>query len=706
MSSHLKDLMTLLAPKNNMNIDKKHFDLCARIQALDKSYWERNISLVSDAEYDQLMRELVELERQHPELVEASSPTQRVGGDILKGFQTVKHQVAMLSLDNQFTNEDVKKRYDNWCKELGRDAVEMIREPKVDGVSMSIIYRDGRMTQAINRGRGGEIGSDVTSNVRTIRSVPMFAPKLSKYKRVEIRGEVCILKRDFEALNKAREDAGLEKFANPRNAASGGIQSLDPAEAAARCMTFIPYRIIGPNMEDGIESLTDCTTQAGILELLCELGFYPLIQYCETCGTLDDLIDSIQKFDATRQRLPFPTDGAVLKLNDLLDWVHFPDANRAVRWGYAYKYAPEQVETVVRSVTWQVGRTGILAPVAEIDPVEVSGSVLSRATLHNINIVKKLDVRILDTVIIQKAGEIIPEIVSVVKEKRSKTFMPITTPKHCPSCELPAFKDEDRTEDDGTVVVGASYCCNAKCPAVLAANLMHWCSKDAMAIEGMGDTMSELLVTRGIVTAIPDLYKSHTVLGNAMTNAGVGLKVSQNLLDEIERSKERGMEGVLVGLGIARIGSTLSRKLARVYPDMYRFINDDTNWKNHLGNADIKALEADYTRVCELVDKLAAAGVHMQSKSYNPEAASGTLAGKTVCFTGTISIDRGHATKLAEAQGAKVTGSVSKKTHYLVAGEDAGSKLEKAKAAGVKIISEDEFFELVNANRELAATNE
>jgi DNA ligase (NAD+) len=666
----------------------EHNRLIREITDMDHAYWVLNQPIAEDSQYDAVMQQLKALEAEHPELVSNTSPTQRVGGDVLPGFNTVAHQTPMLSLDNLFTKEDIQAKVELWAS-TAPNATSKIVEPKIDGVSMDLTYEHGVFTRAVNRGRGGQTGSDVTANVRTIKSVVLEIPELLNVPKCNIRGEVCMLNRDFVIANQNQVAAGLPPFKNARAATAGSIQLLDPREVSRRRLSFVPYRILG---------WTDPSSPATQEEALLAFERWGFIKqpWYEVVTTTDDLVDTVMKFEAMRPRMPFPVDGCVIKLNSLDAWKAFPDANRAVRWGYAFKYAPEQVETVLRDVTWQVGRTGELSPVAELEPVEVSNSTIARATLHNINQITEKDIRIGDTVLVQKNGEVIPGVMGVVLEKRPNGTRRIASPDLCPICRQRTHTAAT-TEVKGVKLLGATYCINAACPGVLKGALIHWCSKEAMDISGMGDIMADLMVDRLGVDSVVKLYDPN--LEASMLQVGAGTKLAQNLVHAIQDSKIRGMEHVLVGLGIDRIGKTLSRKLAIRYQSMVEFLTDDAGWSKHLGVADIAALTKSGPAALDMCSRLTIRGVSMQSKTYNPEACVGSLSGKTVCFTGELpsGTSRDQAQRLAESKGAKVTTSVSKKTNLLVCGENAGSKLTKAKALGVQVITEEQFIQLLES---------
>ncbi len=683
----------------------KYQALCREIERHNYLYYVVAKPEISDTTFDLLMQELIRLETEDPELMSASdSPTRRVGGGFIEGFQTVPHMVPMLSLDNIFNEEDLSKRLDALTYMSPSEAMWIV-EPKIDGLSLDLKYENGKLFQALTRG-DGEQGDDVTANAFTIKSIPLnltwkalhhyeASEKLTQFlnrfpKVIHIRGEVFMTFKDFEAVNAARVKGGEEPMANPRNAAAGALKLLDPKECARRRLSFIPYHIAFQShpWEPSPTGLLP-VTQGILLEWLHALGFAEL-DPVKQCCTKEEVLDYIAKFEAIRSHLPYPVDGAVLKINNIAIRRHYGEGTKAVKWAYAYKYAAEQADTKLKSITIQVGRTGVLTPVAELEPVLVSGSTISRATLFNRDRVMKLGVKPGDIVTILKAGEIIPQVIAVKTHLGSAW----TFPDHCPECHT-EVQQADLIQDEGPGV--ATICPNYECPAQIRGRIKHWCS--SMDMKDIGEALVDNLVSNLEVKDPADLYMlSPTRL---MTLPGVAESKASNTMLAIESSKMNGLELVLAGLGIPRVGGGVSRKLAKVFKDIDDLITTDTTRLNFLGGATAQTI-LDWSqdaRSKKLVSKLKAARVNMTSKTYNPNAANGVLSGKTFVFTGTLSsMDRPYAQSLVERNGGRATGSVSKKTSYVVAGREPGSKLTKAQGLGVKILTEEEFLELVEVD--------
>ena len=676
----------------NLNIKKKHQTLVDEINQADRDYWVLNTPKLSDADYDQKLAELLKMEAEFPDLVHIESPTQRRAGGLSPGFEAVPHFEGhpMLSFDKIFDQSKLTTRIKDWASASGHDEVEAIVEPKIDGLSLDLCYLYGTLTQALTGGTGTH-GDDVTANARTIRTIPLHCAELKEIPEIHIRGEVCMLLADFTALNTEQAAASLPQFSHPRNAAVGAIRSLDSKECGRRRLTFFPYNVISFD-----HTKLPIATQDRLHNWFKKIGFKPLPWY--SVGTsLDETVDLVLKFEAVRARLPMPTDGSVVKLNNRLSWKNFPNSNTAVRWGYAYKYAPEQAETILKGITVQVGRTGRLAPVAELEPVELAGSTIARATLCNERRIRVRDFRLRDTIVIQKDGDVIPGAHHVVLNQRPEGTVPFVMPDQCPVCGHAVEKTT--TEEDGEDPGPLTHytCINETCPAILEGKLLHWSAKDNMDIRGLGDVAAKRLVRSLHVTSVDRLYTlTEAELHTGATEGVFGLVEAENLVAAIQASKDRGMESVIAGLGIDRIGNTVARKLSRIYPDVHAFLQDSGNWHNYLGKADIASLEQVRVSTGVLIKKLESNGVNMKSKTYSESKATGGLSGAILVFTGEISLERTQATRMAEAAGAKVTSSVSKKTTHLVVGESPGSKLEKAQAIGtIKILTEDQFRELV-----------
>jgi DNA ligase (NAD+) len=677
-----------------MNIATLYSAMVDRINLLDHAYWVQNEPLVSDQQYDREMQSLIAFEKDHPDLVSVRSPTQRIGGGLASGFVSRPHVLPCLSLDNVFKPSDLEQKILGWHTELGiREDIKMqcIVEPKIDGLSLDLKYKHGDLVQALTRGNGTE-GDDVTTNAKTIHSIPFYVPGFGKDSDIHVRGEVFLTFEDFKLINERQETLGREKFANPRNAASGSMKLLDSFEVAQRRLSFMPYHVL-----NGCHTLVP-VYQDELHGWFKDMGF-KAVPWFKVGDNVEDVVDWVMKFEALRPTMTFPVDGAVIKLNYRPCWDQLTNSTRAVRWGYAYKYAPSEVETVLNSITVQVGRTGALAPVAELEPVEIDGSVIGRASLHNFDEIDRLDVRVGDTVVIAKQGEIIPNVVRVVKAKRNKNCTVFVPPEACPICQSPV---EKKTLSDGKTQSVAIYCNNKQCPAIRIGSIIHWAAKAQMDIEGLGESSAESLFNLLHVDSIDKLYELTVKSLRGVSGNVFGAKEAENLYNAIQASKDRGMEAVLAGLGIDHIGNTLARKLALRYEDLWAFLNTDTpELQKQVGPVVLKSLEDNDEWIRIMVMKLEKHGVNLKSKTFNPAAASGALAGKSICFTGTLSMDRDEAARLAEAKGAKVVNSISKKLSYLVVGDSAGSKLDKAKALGtVQIIGEEDFLKLIGKTDE------
>ncbi|MEW5888067.1 MAG: NAD-dependent DNA ligase LigA [Pseudomonadota bacterium] len=664
-------------------------DLRARVQALREeierhnyNYYVLDAPTIPDAEYDRLFRELQTLEAQHPELITPDSPTQRVGAPPLPEFRQVTHRVPMLSLANAFDDEDVAA-FDRRVREgLGQDRIDYAVEPKFDGLAISLTYEDGRFVLGATRG-DGYTGEDVTANLRTVRSIPLRLRTRHAPRRVEVRGEVLMMKKDFERLNAAQREAGDKEFANPRNAAAGSLRQLDSRITARRPLRFFAYTMAGA---DGFALPP---TQAQLLDTLAQWGL-PVSPERRVVRGLDGLLDYYRGMAARREALPYEIDGVVYKVNrlDYQDRLGF--VSRAPRFAVAHKFPAQEALTELVAIDVQVGRTGALTPVARLKPVFVGGVTVTNATLHNEDEIRRKDVRIGDTVIVRRAGDVIPEVVAVVPERRTGKEQPFVMPTRCPVCgshvERPA--DEAVARCTGGLV----------CPAQRKQALLHFASRRAMDIEGLGDKLVEQLVDHHLVHNPADLYK----LGPAVL-AGLermGEKSAGNLLAAIEQSKKTTLARFIYALGIRNVGEATARDLARHFGGMDALMNADEQALLEVPDVGpvVAASIHEFFREPhnrEVIEQLRAAGVHWQ-ESEPAARARGRLAGKTFVLTGTLpSLSREQATALIEAEGGKVSGSVSRKTDYVVAGADPGSKLAKANELGVTIVDEEGLMRLL-----------
>ncbi len=637
------------------------------------NYYVLDNPTITDFEYDRMLRELEDLEAAHPELITPDSPTQRVGGKALDSFQQVTHRVPLQSLQDVFSGEELMD-FDRKVRD-GADQVEYLVEPKIDGLSVAIEYENGVFVRGATRG-DGQVGEDVTENIRTIKSIPMKLENAPA--TLIVRGEVYMSRKTFERLNVERELRGEALFANPRNAAAGSMRQLDPKVAASRSLDMVAFNI---QYSDGQTFETD---SAG-LDWLRSLKF-KVVDY-QVADSMEQVQSMIAELGDDRERYPFDIDGAVVKLNNLTGRTNLGETAKFPRWAAAYKYPPEQKESVVQDIVVQVGRTGVLTPKAVVAPVRLAGTTVTNATLHNQDFITDKDIRIGDTVIVQKAGEIIPEIVSVVKAKRQEGTTPYFMPKECPVCGAPVVRDEE----------GAHIrCTGAECPAQLLRNLTHFASRDAMDIEGLGPAVVEALVNAEMVKTPADLYTLD--LDAVAKLERMGKKSAQNLLNAVEKSKGNDLSKLLCALGIRQVGQKAAKVLAARFGSMDKLAAAGIEELTAID--DVGAITAQYLtewfsspQSRHLLESLKAAGVNMESQA---EPVGDLLAGKTFVLTGELTAySRKEAGENLEALGAKVSGSVSKKTSCVIAGEAAGSKLRKAQELGVLVLDEAQFLTLI-----------
>lgn len=645
-------------------------------------YYVLDAPEITDAEYDRMLVRLREIEAQYPESVPSDSPTQRVGGRASAQFSEVRHLEPMLSLGNVFSAEELRAFDERVKSGLPEGSeVEYVMEPKIDGLACSLIYENGRLVRAATRG-DGVVGENVTANVRTIRSIPLVL-KVPEGEAVpellDVRGEVYMPRHAFMQLNEQRAERGESEFANPRNAAAGSLRQLDPQVTASRSLSFFAYYIVGEGAR---------AKHSDSLAALTRYGFKVSENY-KVVQNIDEAIKYIADFNELRQGLSYDTDGAVIKVNAVYEQRILGATGKDPRWATAYKYPPEQAETTLEDIDWRVGRTGVLTPTAVLTPVKLSGSVISRATLHNEDFIRAKDIRIGDKVIINKAGEIIPEVLRVVTEKRTGAEQEVEIPTKCPDC---GWSVERRDEE------AAIRCTNPHCPALGREGLIHFASRDAMNIEGCGPSVINALIDAGLVRDAADLYSLQKE--DVLKLDRMGEKSADKLLAAIEASKANELDKLLFALGIRHVGAKVARTLAVEFGSMEKLLAAEA--EELAAIRDIGAVIAEsvvtWLRVPtnrDLLERLEAAGLTMTftapaSNEDNP------FFGKTLVFTGTLpTLGRAEAKTLAQDVGAKVSGSVSKKTDYVIAGAEAGSKLEKAEALGVTVIDEAEFFRLL-----------
>lgn len=637
------------------------------IRRHDRLYYVEARPEISDLEYDRLFAELVELEERYPELVTPDSPTQRVGGEPLPELEQVEHAVPMLSLENTYDLAELADWYGRVTRQLGHEPDGLTAELKIDGVSISLIYEGGRLARAVTRG-DGRVGEDVTANARTIRALPLVLD--SDLPLVEVRGEVYMPRSVFERLNRERRAEGLPPFANPRNATAGSIRLLDPRETARRGLGVWCYqvaRIEGRRLERHSEAM----------ELLRELGF-PVNPGFTRCAGLPEAEAFIAEWEDRRRELDFDTDGVVVKVDRLDEQAALGATARAVRWAVAYKYPPEGRRTRVLDIVVQVGRTGVLTPVAVLEPVEVSGSTVSRATLHNFDEVERLDVRVGDTVWITKGGEVIPKVIAVDRAARPPGSQPFLPPERCPECGTPVVRDP------GEVAV---RCPNPACPAVRLARLRHFVSRGAMEIEGLGGKLLEQLVREGLVTDPASLWDLDP--GRLAQLPGWGEVSAANLMRELEAARTRPLPRLLFALGIPHVGERAARLLAERFGTMERLARaseEELEAIEGIGPVIARSVVAWFRDPAnrELIRRLAERGVTGAPVT----RAGGGLDGLTFVLTGALSRPRPEVARRLEELGARVASSVSRRTSYVVAGESPGSKLERARELGVPVLDE------------------
>ncbi|MDI3481470.1 MAG: ligase [Tepidanaerobacteraceae bacterium] len=642
----------------------------------NRLYYVYDNPVISDEEYDKLMRELENLEKRFPELVTPDSPTQRVGGEPLSSFRQVTHRIPMLSLSDAFDEEELKDFHRRVTEAVG-DKVEYVVELKIDGLAVSLTYENGLLTTAATRG-DGVVGEDVTQNIKTIKSVPLRLdfPEDKKPSIIEVRGEVYIPKEGFKKLNEEREDLELPLFANPRNAAAGSLRQLDPKVTAARPLSTFMYAL---GYVEGVEF----STHYEVLEFYkaCGLRVNPHIALLKN---FDEVIDYCTSWREKRGSLPYEIDGIVIKVNSLEQQRALGATAKSPRWAIAYKFPAERKTTVIENIIVRVGRTGVLTPTAELRPVRLAGTTVSRATLHNEDYIKEKDIRIKDTVVVQKAGDIIPEVVEVVKERRTGEEIVFKMPHRCPECGAEVIRMPGEA---------AYRCTGVSCPAQITRSIIHFASRDAMDIRGLGPAVVSLLLSEGLIKDAADIYK--LTREDLVPLERMGEKSAANLLAAIENSKSRPLNRLIYALGIPFIGSKAASILADAFGSMenlekasYEQLVSIPEIGDKMAESIVTFFKQDQTK--NLLARLKAAGVSMEAKKR--EKGPLPLEGLTFVLTGTLEgYTRSQATEIIEKLGGKVTGSVSKKTDYVVAGKDPGSKYEKAVKLGVKIIDEEQF---------------
>ncbi len=636
-------------------------------------YYVMDNPTLSDFEYDKLYRELCDLEKENPDLALANSPTKRVADKVLDKFAKVSHKVKMMSIDDVFNTEEVIK-FDSDIKKDFPNATYNC-ELKIDGLSVSCVYKNGMLVTASTRGNGS-IGEDITLNAKTIKSIPLTIKEL---RDIEVRGEIFMPQKSFEVLNKERAEQGLELFQNPRNAASGSIKQLDSKVAASRGLDNFMYQIIGDFTK----------TQAESINYLKELGFKTNKEGKE-CKTIDEVLDYISYWQEKKNSLPYPIDGIVIKVNELDTYNEIGYTVKCPKWCIAYKYPAEVASTKLKRIVFQVGRTGAITPVAEFDPVFISGTTVVRATLHNEDYIRFRDIRVGDYVKVRKSGEIIPEVFEVDFDKRDPSLKPFEMIKNCPDCKTKLVRLEGQAD---------YFCPNEDCKSRKINSIIHFASKPALNIESLGPSLIEKFYDKGFIKDIDDLFKLKTHYDELITLDKMGKKSVDNIISSIEIAKSQNLDKILFGLGIKNVGAKAATSICNKYPSMEEIMNakyEDLITIPDVGDIIARSI-VDYFKRDDkktLVNSLASLGVNMIYKQKN--VLDGVFAHKIVVITGTLSdMSRDEAKSIIESLGGMVTGSVSKKTDILVAGEAAGSKLSKALDLGVEVIDDKKFHEMI-----------
>lgn len=669
------------------NIEKRIEELREEIRYHDYNYYILTEPKIPDEQYDKLYKELEKLESEYPELITPDSPTQRVGSDLTKEFKPVQHKIPMLSLSNTYSENELFD-FDRRVREgIGNIAeVEYIAELKIDGVSVSIRYENYNLVTAATRG-DGTVGEEITNNVKTIRSFPLRLNKIknSKYdlSKIEVRGEIFMEIEAFKKFNKDREEKGEKTFANPRNSTAGTLKLQDPKLVAQRPLDLFVYFLASENNQ--IE------TQSESLELIKQLGLKVNPNY-KLCKNINEVLEFCKVWEEKREELPYEIDGVVVKVNSVKYQRNLGSIAKSPRWAVAYKFKAKQAETKLNKIFWQVGRTGTLTPVADLEPVFLAGSTISRATLHNIEEIERKDIREGDYVIIEKGGDVIPKVVQVITEKRGKDSVKIVPPQNCPVCNSKLIRPE------GEVAI---YCENNTCPAQVKGKIEHFASRGAMDIEGLGKAIIDQFVDYNFLKSYADIYDLHKHKNELIALERFGEQSINNLLSAIDKSKNRPFEKVLFALGIRFVGAGAAQKLAHHFKNIDNLIKaseDDIENIHEIGpsiSVSIKKFFATSDNL-QIINRLRKAGLKFAIESTGET--SEALRDFTFVLTGTLEkFTRDEAKEMIQQKGGKVTGSVSKNTSYLVVGENAGSKLDKAEKLGIKILTEDEFLSLIES---------
>lgn len=664
---------------NKTEAKKRIEELRKKTEYYAQKYYDDDKPEISDFEYDMLMVELRNLEKQYPEYKSKESLTQKVGGHVKEGFKKVSHEVPLQSLQDVFSFEEVEEFDERMKKQAQENGIEKLRyivETKIDGLSAALEYKQGKFVRGATRGNG-LIGEDVTENLKTVKSIPM---ELKDKIDITVRGEVFISKKDFENMNQEREENEEETFANARNAAAGSLRQLDSKITSQRPLDiyiFNVQKIEGKEFNSHLDEL----------EYLKQIGFNvnPVRIACES---IEEVKQAIIKIGNDREKLTYGIDGAVVKIDDLKFREILGSTIKVPRWAVAYKYPPERKETVLKDIICQVGRTGVVTPMAILEPVKVAGSTISKTTLHNEDFIKEKELKIGDTVVIQKAGDVIPEIVEVVNSRRTGKETEFEMPKNCPVCGAPTIREEGEA---------ATRCTGVECPAKLYRNLVHFVSREAMDISGLGENIIQQLLDKELIHNIADIYE--LTFEEISTLKKNGKKFAQNLIDAIEKSKQNDLSKLITALGIRHVGVKAAKTLSRKYKEMDNLMKADYEELSQINDigpivANSIATFFSESQTIDLIEKLKNAGVNM--KSLEEESEDKRFEGKTFVLTGSLQeFTRGEASTIIERFGGKTSGTVSKKTDFVLAGEEAGSKLTKAQNLGIQIITETEFKEMI-----------
>ncbi|MBB5149032.1 MULTISPECIES: NAD-dependent DNA ligase LigA [Ureibacillus] len=661
------------------DLEKRVAELNKLLHEYAHAYYVLDKPLVPDAVYDQLMQELMAIEKEHPEFIYPDSPTQRVGGKPLEGFNKVTHRYPMLSLSNAFSEDDLRD-FDRKIRQAIGDRYNYVCELKIDGLAIALRYENGIFVQGATRG-DGTVGEDITVNLKTIKDIPL---RLKEPVTIEVRGEAYMPKKSFEELNKQRAENGEDLFANPRNAAAGSLRQLDSKITASRNLATFIYSIGGDGEAYGIDS------HAEMLEYLDSIGFR-VNKERAVCETIDDVLAFINKWTAERPNLPYEIDGIVIKVNRFAHQEELGFTAKSPRWAIAYKFPAEEAITKIIDIELTVGRTGVVTPTAILEPVRIAGSTVGRASLHNEDLIREKDIRIGDTVIVHKAGDIIPEVVSVILEQRPEGTVPYKMPDHCPVCGSELIRIDEEV---------AIRCVNPACPAQIAEGIKHFVSRNAMNIDGLGEKITEQLLKENYIRDVADLY--HLQVEELAKLERMGQLSATNLVNAIERSKENSLERLLFGLGIRHVGEKAAKLIAEEFETMDRIMEatvEELTNIHEIGEKIAQSVVSYFQKdeAKQLIARLKEAGVNMvyKGKKKSQAAISDSLfAGKTIVLTGKLErLTRNEAKAKIEELGGKVTGSVSKKTDLVIAGTDAGSKLTKAQELGIEVWDENRLIE-------------